>query len=403
MSDTIPNLDTPQSQSAGQDPSTPPVPEFGDDKASIRDIYGDGGKEASSEAPFPNMPKADGGDQPTGEEGANSIFGGDLPERTPAEPPKENAPQNLEDVLKLPDGVTEKSTKNFQVVKDIAKEQRERADKLEAQLAEFKKAPSGDPDLQSKYESVSEKLRVADLKNHPDFIEKFETPKQQLTDSLNEILKENELGVSVASILNKKGKALADAVEDVVDGLPRLHQNKFINGIEQLQELAGMRQEALDNAKASSDVLTQMSTESMNNAFNKAWEGLSTTDKTFVKPLQVAEGADVEQINAIDAFNSELGQVQDNARNILSNPLSNDEMSNVAIKAAQFDFFMKQGFPRMEVEYKQAVGLIQELTSEIEALKGYKPSAGGYTNSSAAAKTMADMGTKEAVSAAFGR
>jgi hypothetical protein len=383
--------DKPAAPPTTQPDATPPAP-----------------KDTKDKTPAP--PAAPPADDPL-KNSLHSKIGKKPADQKPADQKAPDAVKLPEDDLVLSDKASADTKAHFAKQKEIIKQLRgefgEKEKTYQQRLAELEKRGSVDltPELQSRdaqIKELSDRLAVFDLQNHPQFVKEFGEPKQKLLANLDTVLKNNGLtDINVAALASKPYAELAKSVNELVSKIGPFEQTAFINDMRQLYELETKSKAQLANAAELKNNLQAKTEAEHRLAFDKVGKSLGALDD-FAPSIEVDPNASPELKAEIEAFNKSAKGLRTEAESIMFKARSPEQIAQVSYEAALCRHLLSQGIPRMNKEFSAAVQIIEQLRTEIAALKGSRPTpTGGAGGGDDGPKGMADMSHEEAAAAAF--
>jgi hypothetical protein len=362
---------------------------------------------------FMNVPNvSDDKDSPTKGDILNKYLGREEPEQAPVqqEPetqkdvsdttqadvsPENEAPKGLFDniidkqanqveseldSIKEPEGMTDSTLEGWGALKDKAKGFEKENLELKEKIAQYEGNPEQVSEynqqietLQKEKEDLLNKIAEKDLTAHPEFQSKYDQPLNDSKNKLEAIMEDSESDLKVSDLLKMKRKDLAEAVEEITDGMPKVYARDFVEEIAKAKDLEGQREDALGNA---SEFMTSMNEAQTNQAFesfNQTANQYKNEHGYLFNPLQAGEGATEEQKHEVGNYNNALAEIEKNAQSYAFGQMSNEEMSRVAIQASANDFMVKHAIPRLEKEYMSLLQNNQQMAQQLKDLQGIKP------------------------------
>ncbi len=107
-------------------------------------------------------------------------------------------------------------------------------------------------------------------------------------------------------------------------------------------------------------------------------------------PFKIEPGVAPEVASELEEFNKAASQIRLNAERYAFQPSDEKTSSSIALKAAQFDFYVKHGFPKMHRDYQSAKETIAELSNQLKELQAKRPGAHDATSAPAATEKAND-------------
>ena len=308
-----------------------------------------------------------------------------LKSAAPAAPAEPAAAPSLDDIDKGLAAPREdsKSRAGWDELKKRAQEERKLRLELEQKL---KSAPASTVDdatksrlaeLEAQNKSYSDKLKVFDLKNHPEFVAKFVAPAEQAKQAMANIAKTDEVDVNVPELLSMRGKALNNAVSEAMDKMTPYARVKFQAALDAYFTTQMGAEQALAQADESLKAMKTTGGARSRASFD---EIAKSYNGTFL-PAQVDEkAADADKLVA-KTYNDALAKVTTQAEAYAFGAIDERGAADIAHKAALYEFTMQHGIPRIAAMYDAALltrdGRIAELEKQVKALTVASPSISG--------------------------
>lgn len=328
----------------------------------------------------------------------------------PAAVPAEPAP--LDDIDKGLQAPPEnaKSRAGWDELKKRASEERKIRLELEAKL---KTTPTSTVDeatkarlaeLEQQNKTFSERLKVFDLKNHPEFVAKYVEPANMAKAAMENIAKTDEVDVNVGEILTMKGKALNAAVSEVMERMTPYARVKFQAALDSYFATQSGAEQALSQADQTLQALRQNGGARSRASFDEVAKNYS---EAFL-PAATDEKAPDSDKQAVAAYNAALASIGKQAETYAFGQIDERGVADLSHKAALYEFTMNHGIPRIAALYgaelSKASARIAELETQVKALTGASPSVtSGAGASSADATPQASETHLQAASRYFGR
>jgi hypothetical protein len=317
-------------------------------------------------------------------------------------PPAEGEALDFEKV-EMDGRVSAKSTEAFKLVKAQAKShiaklrgESEAATKRVAALEEqLKTAPVGTmtnaevEKMKADLKVMSERVLLTDLQSHPDFQRQFTQPKAQAVQAAAEILASQKVeGVDVSKLLALPRAEFSKQVSEVAAELPSFDATEFSAQMRQAYALLQTEQQALVKSHETFAAIQKNQTEQGVAAFNRALASVGGEVTKLLVKVTPPAGASAELTEQINSYNAGIDGLQSKARKLALEPSSPDEVAVSAIKAAAYDFHIKQALPKILGEYQNLQRAYAELKAEHEAMKGKNPNNMGFIPPMASADAM---------------
>lgn len=246
--------------------------------------------------------------------------------------------------------------------------------KLEAELSEARKL-IGNPDelarLKEEHNYALERLKVLNVKEHPEFKAKFTVPKTQITEKASRLLAEYEVGnVDVTAIATKPRKQFAEEVTKIAGELPEFERHVFIDDMRKLRDIS--EQESAELAKAG-ELAAQYQQKMANHqrgVFERIWnEGQGAA----LKPKEVPPTATPEERAEIEDYNNSIAAIRTEAEKFLFSPYNEEAAAGMALKAATLGFLVKKGIPKLNSYIQSQAAQIEALQAEVASLRAHGP------------------------------
>lgn len=227
--------------------------------------------------------------------------------------------------------------------------------------------------LKKQHQEASDRLMVADLKNHPKFQEEYLRPKQIAMQRAKEMLEMHGIKADVEALVAKPaaeiGKAVAEALKDV----PAFDQVEISTAIRAARTIEENSQRALGNAREMHSQFQKQGAERAKTAFETVFMPVAKEIAQNITLLQAPENATAEQIAEVEEYNTAMRAIEPNARKLALEATGEEDVSRGAMKAAAYDFHVKHVQPRLLKEFSELQTLNQQLTEELKAIKSRNP------------------------------
>lgn len=303
-----------------------------------------------------------------------------------------------------------KSRAGWDELKKRASEERKIRLELEAKL---KTAPTSTVDeatkarlaeLEQQNKTFSERLKVFDLKNHPEFVAKYVEPANTAKVAMENIAKTDEVDVNVGEILTMKGKALNAAVSEVMERMTPYARVKFQAALDSYFAAQTGAEQALSQADQTLQALRQNGGARSRASFDEVAKNYS---EAFL-PAAADEKAPDSDKQAVAAYNAALASIGKQAETYAFGQIDERGVADLSHKAALYEFTMNHGIPRIAALYgaelSKASARIAELETQVKALTGASPSVTSGAGASSADGTPPASETHlQAASRYFGR
>lgn len=303
-----------------------------------------------------------------------------------------------------------KSRAGWDELKKRASEERKLRLELEAKL---KTAPTSTVDeatkarlaeLEQQNKTFSERLKVFDLKNHPEFVAKYVEPANMAKAAMENIAKTDEVDVNVGEILSMKGKALNAAVSEVMERMTPYARVKFQAALDSYFTAQTSAEQAMAQADQTLQTLRQNGGARSRASFDDVAKNYS---EAFL-PAAVDEKAPDADKQAVAAYNAALSSIGKQAETYAFGQIDERGVADLSHKAALYEFTMNHGIPRIAALYgaelSKASARIAELETQVKALTGASPSVSSGAGAASADATPPAAETHlQAASRYFGR
>lgn len=303
-----------------------------------------------------------------------------------------------------------KSRAGWDELKKRATEERKLRLELEQKL---KATPASSPvdeatkarlaELEAQNKQFSERLKVLDLRAHPEFVAKYVQPAEQAKQAMANIAKGDEADVNVDEILSLKGKALNTAVSEAMERMTPYARVKFQAALDGYFAAQAGADEALTKAD---EALKAMKT--TNGAKSRAsFDSVAVAYKDAFLPAQVDEKAADAEKTAAAAYNEALTKISAQAENYAFGQIDDKGVADLSHKAALYEFTMNHGIPRIaalyNAELSKSAARIAELETQVKALSAASPQVGSGSGTPPAGDSSAPESHIQAAARYFGR
>jgi hypothetical protein len=306
----------------------------------------------------------------------------------------------IEDIAKdlTPPDEKSKSFAGWKELKTRAQAAAEKAAKLERDLAEVRKvaetakaaAPVDDAtrarlaELEQQNKTYSERLKVLDLRSHPEFVSKFVTPQEQARAQLAQLAQTEEVALNLDTLLSLSGKKFNVAVSEALDAFTPYGRVKFQATLDHLLAARLGAEQALAQADESLKSFSQTGGARSREAFDRTAQNY----QGVYIPITPDDKADDAIKTAAAAYNADLAAVSRTAEQYAFGALDEAKAADLAHKAALFDFTVTRGIPRIAdlygAELTAKASRIAELEKQVRELTVASPSVSGGAGGSGA-------------------
>lgn len=348
--------------------------------------------------------------------------GAESPKTTTTQPAKEASTSNPEqktqesslqplpeDLIEMPKNASPETAKNFAAYKEkmksiinsvrtTAAEKEKQVAKLQADFEAYKKTvPQDDGEkvkMREELKSLSERLMVLDLKNHPDFHKQYEEPRKAAIAESQSLLADNNIKepVDFDALLAKPRAEFSKTVSELASKMNSFDAQTFTDNMRKSRMLAENSEKALANASQMREQLSSKSAQVQRQAFEEV-TGVFTKQE-FLKPRPIEEGMSPEDRASVEGYNSQLQGLRSNAEKYAFGKLDERGVAELAHKAAALDLMVSHTIPTLQKIFIQKNQDFATLAKEYEAIKGSRsPNASGTERSQTPqkAKSAADL------------
>jgi hypothetical protein len=232
-------------------------------------------------------------------------------------------------------------------------------------------------ELETQNKQFSERLKVFDLKNHPEFVTRYLQPAEQAKQAMANIAKSDEVEVNVEELLSMKGKALNSAVSEAMDKMTPYARVRFQTALDGYftaqmgaEQALAQADEALKTMKTSGGARSRASFDEV----AKSYTG------TFLPAAVDEKSADADKAAAA-SYNDALAKLPAQAEKYAFGQIDERGAADLAHKAALYEFTMSHGIPRIASIYNSALSQrdakIADLEKQVKALTVASPSISG--------------------------
>jgi hypothetical protein len=229
-------------------------------------------------------------------------------------------------------------------------------------------------ELETQNKTYSERLKVLDLKQHPEFVSKYVEPANTAKAAMESIAKTDEVEVNVSEMLSMKGKALNAAVSEVMEKMTPYARVKFQSALDAYFSAQTGAEQALAQADQTLQTLRQTGGAKSRASFDEVAKNYS---EAFL-PAQVDEKAADTDKQAAAAYNAALAAIGKQAETYAFGQIDERGVADLSHKAALYEFTMQHGIPRIAALYDAALtsrdARIAELEMQVKGLTGASPS-----------------------------
>ena len=304
------------------------------------------------------------------------------PAEAKVEPVASPASANPEDAVILDKSYTPKAHESFAQVKAITKDLRSQLqkanDELTAARSEVEKVKSGavvvdSPEiatLRAEHESMSKRLMVLDLQEHPKFKQEFIAPRDASLAAASELLP----GKNLSGLLNLPRAEFGKAVSDAAKDLPTFDQTDFANHMRTAYQLKQRGDQAVGKAGEINQAMRTQQVDGYKKAFENTFAS-TIGSLTGVKELVAPADATPDQRARVERFNNGFKGIRSEAEKIALGASTPEEISRSSIMAAAYRWQSKEVLPMMSELIANGKSRIAELEGQIADIRRRNPNA----------------------------
>lgn len=357
---------------------------------------------------------------------AARIFGATQPAAPVEAPPIEITPQEQfpEDKIEYKTRSIERG-EQWKQLQGVAKELRKEKLALEAEykksvaelsgkIEKLEKTPAISDTkelerLKAEHESMSKKLAVASLQDHPEFQLKVLRPKAQALGVAAELVQAADLkdAPELSSLLKLSGVDFRKKLSEVATKMNPLDGQEFLAAMRQAKSLSDEGEKLLADADSVRANLSAQAELGSRQSFQSAWRSVNA-DELLVK-VDPPETATETHRAQIAAYNKDLETFRTDAERIALSPQSPEQIATHAIKAAAYDRHIKHFLPGLLAENQRLTAELTSTKTDLAAIRGRKPSRdlnyipSGGTPEPAGSKKLSEQSHADAARAVFGK
>lgn len=362
-------------------PTTPPADAGGDDHlAAANQFFAAQAEPAKAPAAEPaKAPAAEPAKAPPAVDPLANVVKSAA--KAPAAPAEPVALDDIDKGLQAPPD-NAKSRAGWDELKKRATEERKLRLELEAKL---KTSPTSTVDeatkarlaeLETQNKTYSERLKVLDLRSHPEFVSRYVQPAEQAKAAMSAIAKGDEVEVNVEELLSMKGKALNKAVSETMESMTPYARVKFQASLDAYFAAQTGAEQAL--AQADEALKTMKTTGGAKS--RASFDAVAANYTGTFLPAPVDDKAADADKATVTAYNEALGKIGTQAEAYAFGSIDEKGAADLAHKAALYEFTMNHGIPRIaslyNAELTKASARIAELETQVKALTGASPQVG---------------------------
>lgn len=252
----------------------------------------------------------------------------------------------------------------------------------DARIEELEKAAgessAASPEFQAivkERDEYRETLKKVSFRDSPDFVESFQIPMENNATEIDNILKQNGIeGINAVQLLSKSGPDLEAKIGEIMPELGVLSKDALVKAVISYKTLEGGRGAALDNAEEYQKNVTAQNQFNSEKAFAEVGELVKASgDFDQLEPDNADDPADVESARL---YNEGMSEIQQIAKDIVSKPMSDQEIAVIAYEAAQNRVAHKTLEQRYMHENNVITTQYNDLAKKYNALLGKNPNIG---------------------------
>ena len=246
---------------------------------------------------------------------------------------------------------------------------------LRAELDAAKKGVVG-PDaeeitkLKAEHKSMSDRLMVVDLQDHPRFKAEFVDPQNAALAAAQEIAgPEAKLGGLLALPRSEFGKAVSELSKNLSD----FDRVDFAENMRKAYAIKQQANSALAHSREIYSGLRAKTMQAQKQAFDAVVDPIWTQVSEHLIKTDVPADATPEVRASIERYNSELESIRANAEKIATGPTDERGIATSALKAAAYDFHINRAMPRLLGEVQVLMDQLAASKKELAELRSRAP------------------------------
>jgi hypothetical protein len=369
---------------AAHQQANPPVPVVGSPTPAAPAVPATLAASVVTAAPTPELPVAP---------AKGSLSEKLLAKSKPAAPSAPVAPaapvagsENPEDAITLDPKYSAPAHESFQKIKGITvglRDQlnaaREETRQLKTQLDAAKSgAPAADTaeidKLRAEHKTMSERLMLVDLREHPRFQAEFVAPQQQALTSASELLTAAGVtNIDVQSLLLKPRAEFGKAVSEAAQKLSDFDRTDFAENMRKAWTLHQQAGAALTKSRETYGALRNQTDAQHKQVFERTWGRAAGQVAEHIVELEVPENATADVRSEIESYNSAFKGLRTVAEQRALGVASTESVAENAIKSAAYDFHIQQAMPRLMKEIDGLLTLNRQLAAELKGVRDRNP------------------------------
>lgn len=258
-------------------------------------------------------------------------------------------------------------------------------------------------ELETQNKAFSERLKVLDLKSHPEFHSRYVAPAEQAKMAMANIAKSDEVEVNLDEVLSMKGKALNKEVSDVMERMTPYARVKFQASLDAYFAAQSGAEQALAQADEALKTMKTTGGARSRASFDEVAGGY----KDAFLPAQIDEKAPDADKAAATGYNEALSKISTQAEKYAFGSLDDKGAADLAHKAALYEFTMSHGIPRIAALYNaelaKSAARIAELETQVKGLTAASPQVGSGSGAPTEGESAAPESHLSAAQKYFGR
>jgi hypothetical protein len=301
---------------------------------------------------------------------------------------EETGNDSIVEQIKAPENLSEASLEGWNALKSKAKDFEKENYELKQKLTEYEGNPEQVSQFQSQLEELKRekqellnKIAQKDLTEHPEFQQKYQEPLDRSLSRLESVLEDSRADVKVSDLLKMNKRDLADTVEEITEGMPKVFARDFVEEVAKARELSSAREDALGNASQFISGIEEQSKTQAFQDFNKTVGDFKNEYGMIFQPLKATGNLSEEQKHELSTYNNALAEIETKAQSFAFGKMDNSQMSKVAMQAAANEFMVNHAIPRLEKEYVSLLDANRQMSEQLKSLQGLKPKVAQTTTS----------------------
>ena len=338
---------------------------------------------------------------------APGIFGRKPEVAKPADPPK--AAELAADALpeELPADTPEPTKVNWKKAREVERKLRGELTSLQTQMETLRKAAPADQAemerLKAEHKTLSDRMAVVDLQNHPDFTRQYVQPRQQAIATAKEVLAYNgKESINPESFLDLPLKDFNAKVAEATKDLNSMDATTVQTSLRTAYTTQQAGRTALAKAGELGQQLVQNDAAKGKRAFEQVWSELNQAAELF-QPVEADEDASDTEKQQIVARNQAAASLRSAVERNIFGRVDHLEAARLGAKAAVADLFLGHEVPRIAAAYNRLAARNQALEVELAGIKKSRSPGVAVGSPGAAAKGGKGMSNEDIFTQAMGR